>query len=93
MNQPTVLDLTGGWESIVNNVERHNARVRFEAKLFRLKMRKKINRMVDLALGAIISVALGVVGLLTPWVAGVAAVILVCAACFFAGRISEGYRR
>lgn len=32
MNQPTALDLTGGWENIVNNVERHNTRLRFEAK-------------------------------------------------------------
>lgn len=28
MNQPTALDLTGGWENIVNNVERRNARLR-----------------------------------------------------------------
>lgn len=93
MNKSVSLNLSGGWENIVNNVERHNARVRFEAKLLRVKMRKKINRMVEMALGAIISVALGVAGLLTPWVAGGSAIILVCVACFLAGRICEGYRR
>lgn len=93
MNKPATLDLTGGWENIVNNVERHNARVRFEAKLFRRKMKQKINRMVDLALGAIISVALGVAGLLSSWVAVLGAMILVCIACFFGGQIWEAYRK
>ena len=93
MNKPATLDLTGGWENIVNNVERHNARVRFEAKLFRRKMKQKINRMADLALGAIISVALGVAGLMDIWIAGAAAVVLVCLVCFLGGRVLESCRR
>ena len=93
MNQPTALDLTGGWESIVNNVERHNARLRFEAYLYQRKLKKKISKVVNIAIGAILSVALGLTGLMAPWLAGAAAVILVCVACFLAGRIREGYRR
>ena len=93
MNQPTALDLTGGWENIVNNVERHNTRLRFEANLYQLKLKKKISKVVKMALGAIASVTLGLTGLMAPWLAGGLAVILVCAACFLAGRIREGYRR
>ena len=93
MNQPTTLDLTGGWEKIVNNTERHNARLRFEANLFRHKQKKKLGKMTELAIGAILSVALGFSGLLSPWIAGGVAVILVCAACFIAGRIWEGCRK
>ena len=93
MEQPKALDLTGEWEDIVNNADRHNARISFEKKLFRCRQRKKIGRMVELALGAILSVALGFAGLLTPWVAGGLAVILMFVACFLAGRIWEGYTR
>lgn len=93
MNQPKALDLTGGWEQIVNNVERHNARLRFDAYLYQRKLKKKISKVVNIAIGAIISVTLGLTGLIAPWLAGGAAVILVCAACFLAGRIREGYRR
>lgn len=93
MNQPTALDLTGGWEDIVNNVERHNARLRFEANLFRHKLKKKIGRVVNLALGAITSVALGATGLLAPWLAGTAAVILICSAFFFGGGVWEARRK
>lgn len=93
MNQPTVLELAGGWEQIVNNVERHNARLRFDAYLYQRKLKKKISKVVNIALGAIVSVTLGLTGLMAPWLAGGAAVILVCVACFLAGRIWEGYRR
>lgn len=93
MNQPATLDLTGGWEQIVNNVERYNARLRFDAYLYQRKLKKKISKVVNMALGAIVSVILGLTSLMAPWLAGGAAVILVCAACFLAGRIREGYRR
>lgn len=93
MNQPTTSDLAGGWENIVNNVERHNARLHFEAYLYQRKLKKRVSKVAKLALGAILSVGLGTAGLLAPWLAGGAAVILVCAACFLAGRIREGYRQ
>lgn len=93
MDQTTALNLTGGWESIINNVDRHNARVRFEVNLFRHKQKKKIGKMMELSLGAVLSATLGFIGLLTPWFAGGAAVILACSACFLAGRIWEGYRK
>ena len=93
MNQPTILDLTGGWEQIVNNVERHNARLRFEARLHHHKLKRKISRVINVAFGAILSVALGLTGLLAPWIAGAAAVLLVCIACFLAGRIYEVIRK
>ena len=93
MEQTDVLSLTGGWEQIVNNVERHNTRLRFEANLYRHKLTKKIGKVVELALGALLSVILGYTGLLAPWLAGAAAVLLVCSACFLGGRIWEGCRR
>ncbi len=93
MNQPTTLDLTGGWENIVNNVERHNARVRFEVNLYQHKLKRKIGRVVNTALGAILSVTLGLTGLLAPWLASVTAIICVCIACFLGGRIWEGHYR
>lgn len=93
MNHPTTLDLTGGWENIVNNVERHNARLRFEANLYQHKLKKKISNVVNMALGAIVSVTFGLTGLMAPWLAGGAAVILVCIACFIAGRIYEATKR
>lgn len=93
MNRPVTLDLTGGWEDIVNNVERHNARVRFDAYLYQRKLKKKICKVVNMALGAIVSVILGLTGLMAPWLGGGSAVILVCVACFLAGRIREGHRR
>ena len=89
MNQPKALDLTGGWESIVNNVERHNARLRFDEYLHQRKLKKKIGQVAELAMGAILSVVLGTAGLLDPWLAGVAAVIFVCLACFHGGRVYE----
>ena len=48
MNHPTTLDLTGGWENIVNNVERHNARLRFDAYLYQRKLKKKISKVVNI---------------------------------------------
>lgn len=93
MEQTTELDLTGGWESIVNNVERHNARLRFDAKVYRLGLRKKLGKMTNLALGAILSVVLGFSGLLAPWLAGAIAVTLICCACILGGRIWEGYHK
>ena len=79
------LNLSGGWESIVNNVERHNARVRFEEKLRRQKKAKLTEKILDCALVAGIVIALGVAKLLAPWVATVVALLAVCAGCFLAG--------
>lgn len=87
MENTTALDLTGGWESIVNNVERHNARVRFEQGLRKRKQAKKLGRIVNLTLGAILCGVLGVTGLLAPWIAGFAAGVMVCIACFFGGQL------
>ena len=88
-NKERMLDLTGGWESIVNNVERHNARVRFEKALLLRKNRKLRRKVVDLSLGAVLVVALSAAGLLAPWVAGVASVLLICGASVIVGRLLE----
>ena len=93
MNQPITLDLTGGWERIVNNVERHNAKVRFREKLYRRKLTKKISTIVEIVLVAALVIALDLCGLLTPWVAGLIATVLICIACFLGGRVYEGYRK
>jgi len=91
MNEPTALDLTGGWESIVNNAERRNARCRFEEKLAKRKLQKQINRALFYATGAALAILLECTGLLAPWVAVAAALVLVCTACFVAGRIAGNW--
>lgn len=93
MSQPALLEIPNEWEKIVNNVERHNARARFEANLYQRKLKKKIGKVAELALGAILSVGLGAAGLLASWLAGAAAIVLICAACFHGGRIWEGFRK
>jgi len=88
MNQPTTLDLTGGWDNIVNNVERHNARCRFERKMAKRKLHKQINKALFYAMGAALAIVLEFTGLLAPWVAVLAALVLLCMACFTVGRIA-----
>lgn len=93
MNQPTTLDLSGGWENIVNNVERHNARCRLEAKRQARKQDKMKRCMINLSLGAMLAIALVFCGLVAPWVGVAAAVILVCGASAIAGRLCELRKR
>lgn len=93
MNQPKALDLTGGWENIVNSVERHNARARFEVRRQQYRRNKRINKILDLAIGAAFVTILDLVGLLASWIAIPGAVILVCIACFFGGRLWEECRK
>ena len=92
MDETKQLVLPNEWEKIVNNVERHNARVRFDANLYQRKLKKKASKVAELGLGAILSVCLGAAGLLAPWLAGATAIVLICAACFHGGRLWEGFR-
>ncbi|MBQ7329737.1 MAG: hypothetical protein IJX01_07530 [Oscillospiraceae bacterium] len=93
MSQPALLEIPNEWEKIVNNVERHNARARFEANLYQRKLKKKVSKVAELGLGAILSVGLGAAGLLAPWLAGAVAIVFVCAACFHGGRLWEGFHK
>ena len=93
MNQPTALDLTGGWESIVNNVERHNAHARFLAKAHKRKLVRSISKMLNYAIGSVLCVVLGASKLLAPWIAGAAGILLLCIACFLCGQIWVRYRQ
>lgn len=88
MNQPTTLDLTGGWEGIVNNVERHNARCQFEGKMAEKAIRKRLNKALLYAVCAAVAVLLARKGLLALWVAVLAAQVLLCMACFVAGKVA-----
>ena len=92
MEETTALSLDGGWEAIVNNVERHNARARFEMHKRQHRRNKRISKILNLVLGASAIMALDLAGLLASWVAVPGAVILVCIACFFTGRFWEEYR-
>jgi VIT1/CCC1 family predicted Fe2+/Mn2+ transporter len=87
MNQEATIRLPAEWEGIVNNVERHNARCRFEEKLAKRKLHKQINKALLYAMGAALAILLDFTGLLATWVAVAAAIVLVCLACFTAGRI------
>lgn len=92
MNQEETIRLPAEWEGIVNNVERHNARCRFEEKLARRKLHKQINKALLYAMGAAMALVLDFTGLLAAWVAVVAAMVLVCLACFTAGRIAGKWK-
>lgn len=87
MDQQATIRLPAEWEGIVNNVERHNARCRFEAKLAKRKFHKQINKALLCAMGAALAMVLEFTGLLAPWVAVAAALVLLCMTCFMAGRI------
>lgn len=88
MAQQATIRLPAEWEGIVNNVERHNARCRFEEKLAKRKLHKQINKALFYAMGAALAMALEFAGLLAPQVAVAAAIVLVCMACFTVGRIA-----
>jgi len=88
MKKVIALNLNGGWDSIVNDVERHNARCRFEAKLAKRKLHKQINKALLCAMGAALAMVLEFTGLLAPWVAVAVALVLLCMTCFTAGQIA-----
>lgn len=91
MENERVLDETGGWERIVNAVERHNARMRRDAERRERKKGKMARTVLYRALGAVGVVILALTGLLAPWVAGVTAVLMLCGACLMAGRLLEAF--
>ena len=93
MNQPTALSLDGGWEKLVNNVERHNARARIAAKREKRRRDRMVGCAINLSLGAVLAITLDFAGLVAPWVAGVTAVLLVCGASFLVGRIYEATKQ
>lgn len=88
MENAATIRLPADWEGIVNNVERHNARCRFEAKLAKRKLHKQINKALLYAVGAALAMALEFAGLLAAPVAVAAALVLLCMTCFVAGRIA-----
>ena len=81
------LTLEGEWEHIVNDVERHNARVRLETALLQRRFRRQLNSIVNYVLVAVAVLALNFAGLLNFFVAMPIAIISICIACFFAGRL------
>ena len=93
MKQPTALDLTGEWENIVNNVERHSARARFEFRRQQHRFNKRISKIINYLLGAVLVMGLDLAGLLASWVAVPGVVILLCAIFFFGGRLWEECHR
>ena len=87
MEQAVKIEIPAEWEGIVNNVARHNARRQMEEKRARHKLQKQINMALFYAMGAALAITLECAGLLVLWVAVLAAIILVCMACFTAGKI------
>lgn len=87
--KPTILSLDGEWEQICNNVERHNARVRFEEKLFQKQLKRENERLISLGLGAILAIGLGLVGFVIPWLSAATAALLTVTACVQYGRLYE----
>lgn len=93
MNEKNKLNLSDGWEAIVNDADRHNARERRDMQHARRRRSRMIGKCVDLMLGAVACMALSVAELLVGWLAVPAAIVLLCGACVMAGRVLEQYRR
>lgn len=93
MDKPIRLNLTGEWEDIVNNVERHNARCRFEHIRKQNKLQKMVNKSLCYAMVAALAVILSFTDLLAAWVAIGVEIPCLCAACFIGGRVYEEIRK
>lgn len=87
MNESATLDSTVEWERIVNYAEQHNARCRFEKEQVKSKQQKRLNKALFCAMGAAVAVVMEIAGLLAPWVAVATSVVLLCAACYTAGKL------
>jgi VIT1/CCC1 family predicted Fe2+/Mn2+ transporter len=92
MENEKTIRLPAEWEGIVNNVERHNARCRFEEKLARRKLHKQINKALFYAMGAALAIVLDFTGLIAPCVAVAVALVLLCMTCFTVGRITGNWK-
>lgn len=86
MNQPATLDTNCEWENIVNYAERHNARCQFEESQVKTKLHKMMNKALVYAIAAAMMILMEWAGVLTSWVAVVAAIVLSCMACYAAGK-------
>ena len=86
MNQPATLDVACEWEHIVNYAERHNARCQFEQKQAKNKTHKLLNKAMVYAIAAATLMLMEWAGLITSWLAVVAAIVLSCMACYAAGK-------
>lgn len=92
MKKPITLNLTGEWEDIVNNVDKHNKRCRYEQAKKESKLHQMINKALCFAVIAALSLILNVAELLTTWVALAIMLPCICAACFIGGRFWENMR-
>lgn len=92
MENEATIRLPEEWEGIVNNVERHNARCRFEEKLAKRKLHKQINKALLYATSAGLAMVLEFAGLLAAWVAVPTALVLLCVTCFTVGRIAGKWK-
>ena len=88
MNQLATLDANCEWEHIVNYAERHNARCQFEEKQAKSKLNKLLNKALVYAIAAAMLMLMECAGLITSWVAVIAAIALSCMACYAAGKFA-----
>lgn len=93
MTKPILLNLTGDWENIVNNVDRHNKRCRRDQAKRESELHKMLNKALCFAMVAALATALRFCNLLSDWVAVAVALPCLCAACFIGGRLYEVIRK
>ncbi len=93
MNKGTELNLFSDWEGIVNDVDRHNARIRIDAKIAQRRRNRMIGKSVNFAIGAAACMAFGAADLLADWLAVLATVALLCSSSVIAGRVWEASRK
>ena len=87
MNQPKTLDLSGGWENIVNN---HSKRMNAEKQ-------NQFRKWMVMIVAALCCLLITLVFWLLNICSGIPAIMITelcsCIAAFVAGRIWEGYSR
>lgn len=93
MAKPIQLSLDGDWESIVNNVDRHNKRCRRDQAKRESELHKMLNKALCFAMVAALALILNIAELLTIWVAVAVALPCLCAACFIGGRFYEAIHK
>lgn len=87
MNQPKALDLTSGWEDVVNNSRWRKARTQKENERHLHRCRKTIYKVCFCIVASVIAMILELAGLLASWIAAPGTLIPAFIAFFLGGQL------
>ena len=89
MKESTTLNLTGGWEQIVNDQERQERIAAFHDKCLQVDVEKLSSKALAFAIGASVACFLGMLDFLVIWLAAPVALAMAGVSCFLFGRVHE----